>query len=58
MAVGSEEIKICPKCGKTTVDYREHMFTGTDPYVRDYGNYIQCKGCNYQGLSKEETDAK
>lgn len=54
----SDEVKTCPNCGKTTAEYRKHMFTGIDPYVRDHGDWIQCKNCDYQGPPLAENGAE
>lgn len=54
----SDEIKTCPDCGRNSTEFRDHMFTGRDAYVRVHEGWIQCKGCGYEGKSKEELDAK
>lgn len=50
------DVKTCPECGRNTTEFRKHMFTGIDPYIRDHGDWIQCKGCGYNGKSKEQLE--
>jgi len=45
-------MKACPKCGTTEEEMHKDMFSGTESYIRDHNDWIECKRCGYTGKPK------